>query len=360
MFARRSHLLYAAGLSLLLPVGALAQSVPSDIPEITLRIADTFPPVGFVPTEQKAWAENITRKTGGKVKFQFFWSDSLFKQADAATNLAAGVADGARVSSTYDPAKTQLWMTLDMPYNAKDYWCGMTSSVKVEQEEPNLSKTFGELGFLPVLGYSSGHFQFLAKQPIAKIDDLKGKRLRSYGGARVKMYELVGISPIFMAYSQIYEAVERGVIDGAEATILLTVSFKHYEVAKYMTIAKTGFVLASPISLSQKTWKSFPDSLKKIFREAGIEHDQQYARKMMEQEDVTLKDFRDNKGMTILTLSDADQKAIDAAGHKAQELWLADMESKGVPARATWGEFRRLYDACEKDVAANGYPWAKK
>lgn len=360
MVARHSQLLVAAGLVLLAPAGAWAQAVPADIPEITLKIADTFPPVGFVPTEQKAWAEAITKKTGGKVKFQFFWSDSLFKQADAATNLAAGVADGARVSSTYDPAKTRLWMTLDMPYNAKDYWCGMSSSVTVEQEEPNLSKTFSQLGFLPVLGYSSGHFHFLSNKPIAKIEDLKGKRLRSYGGARVKMYELVGISPIFMAYSQIYEGIERGVIDGAEATILLTVSFKHYEVAKYLTLASSGFVLASPISLSQKAWGSFPASLKKIFRESGIEHDQEYARKMMEQEKVVLEEFREKRGMTILTLSPADQATIDQAGAKAQELWLEDMEKNGVPARATWGKFRELYTACEKDVATKGYPWAKK
>ena len=359
MVARVSSVFVVAGLVLLAPTDVLAQSVPDDIPEMTLRIADTFPPVGFVPTEQKAWAERITERTGGKVKFQFFWSDSLFKQADAATNLAAGVADGARVSSTYDPAKTQLWMTLDMPYNAEDYWCGMTSSVKVEQEEPNLSKTFQELGFLPVLGYSSGHFQFLANEPIATIDDLKGKRLRSYGGARVKMYELVGMSPIFMSYAQIYEAVERGVIDGAEATILLTVSFKHHEVAKYMTIANTGFVLASPISLSLRTWNGFPDSLKQIFIEEGLKHDQDYARKMMEQEVVALNVFREKHGMTILELSPADQAAMEKAGRQAQELWLKEMEQKGVPARATWSEFRRLYEACEQDVAAKGYPWAR-
>jgi len=352
--------LITAGLVLLLPAAAEAQSVPSDIPEMTLKIADTFPPVGFVPTEQMAWAENVTKMTGGKVKFQFFWSDSLFKQADAATNLSAGVADGARVSSTYDPAKTQLWMTLDMPYNAQDYWCGMSSSVQTEQEEPNLQKTFDQLGFVPVLGYSSGHFQFLANKPIEKLGDLTGKRLRSYGGARVKMYELLNLSPIFMPYSQIYESIERGVIDGAEATILLTVSFKHYEVAKYMTIAKTGFVLASPISLNKKVWDGFPDSLKQIFIEAGKQHNQNYARKMMEQEEVALKDFATTKGMTIIHLSPADQAAIDEAGHKAQELWLADMESKGVPARTTWGDFRKRYDACAKDVADNGYPWAKK
>lgn len=360
MSARRAGRLLAGGLLLFVPLDAWAQGAPADIPAMTLKVADTFPPTGFVPEMEKAWAENVTKKTGGKIKFQFFWSDSLFKQADGATNLAAGVADFARVASTYDPAKTQLWMTLDMPFNAKDYWCGMSASVKVEQEEPNLKKTFEQLGFLPIVGYSSGHFQFLSKTPIEKVSELANKRIRSYGGARIKMYERLNISPIFMPYAQIYEAVERGVIDGAEATILLTESFKHYEVAKSMTITNSGFVAASPLSISLKRWNTFPDSLKQIFREAAVEHDQEWSRRMMELEGIKLKEFQAKHGLKVINLSAEDQAAIEKAGKEAQESWLADMDKKGVPARATWSKFQELNAACEKEVAAHGYPWARK
>ncbi len=360
MISKNAVRLLAGAAMLATPVAVTAQTVPADIPDITLKVADTFPPVGFVPTLQKEWAENITKKTGGKVKFQFFWSDSLFKQADGATNLKAGVADFARVASTYDPSKTQLWMTLDSPMNAKDYWCGISASVKTAQEEPNLKKSFEELGFLPVIGYSSGHFQFLSNKPIEKLSDLKGKRFRSYGGARIGMYSAVGISPIFMPYSQIYEAVERGVVDGAEATILLTDSFKHYEIAKFMTLGGTGFVVASPQSISLKTWDKFPASLKKIFAEAQVEHDMAYAKGMMEQEGIKLKEFQETRGMKVIKLSDVDQAALTKASADAAESWLAEMDKKNVPARATWNYFRKLNSDCETKVAAEGYPWAKK
>ena len=360
MTARSACRLLAGGLLLFVPASAWAQDVPANIPTITLKVADTFPPTGFVPEQEKAWAENITKRTGGKVKFQFFWSDSLFKQADGATNLKAGVADFARVASTYDPAKTQLWMTLDMPFNAKDYWCGISSSVITEQEEPNLKKTFDDLGFMPIVGYSSGHFQFLSAKPMEKVSDFANKRIRSYGGARIGMYKHLGISPIFMPYAQIYEAVERGVVDGAEATILLTQSFKHYEVAKHMTITNSGFVAASPLSISLRRWNSFPESLKKIFREAAVEHDQAWAKGMMENESIQLKEFQDKHGLKVIQLSGTDKAAIDKAGKDAQEDWLKQMDEKGVPARATWNRFQELNAACEKKVAAEGYPWAKK
>lgn len=339
---------------------ALAQGVPADVPTITLKVADSFPPAGFIPDMKKAWAESITKRTDGRVKFQFFWSESLFKQADAAPNLAAGVADFSNVASTYDPAKTALWMTLDMPFNARDYWCGINSSVRTQQEEPNLQKTFQQLGFLPIIGYSSGHFHFLSKVPIEKLADLQKKRLRSYGGARMKMYEPLGILPIFMPYGQIYEGVERGVVDGAEGTMLLTDSFKHYEIAKFMTLAGSGMVLAAPLSISLKRWNSFPESLKKIFIEAGVEHDQLFARRMMEQEEVKQKEFVEKRGMRMIRMPAADQAALEKAGKDAQEAWLVDMEKRGVPARATWAHFQNLQTACEKEIASKGYPWQKK
>jgi TRAP-type C4-dicarboxylate transport system substrate-binding protein len=360
MIARVSLRAAAAAAAFLVPAGAWAQSPPADIPEMTLKVADSFPPVGFIPDRQKEWAENITKKTGGKVKFQFFWSDSLFKQADGATNLKAGVSDFARVASTYDPAKTQLWMVLDMPFNAKDYWCGISSSVKTVQQQPDINKSFDELGFMPAIGYSSGHFHFMSKTPVEKLSDLKGKRFRSYGGARVKMYELTGISPIFMAYNAIYEAVERGVVDGAEATTLLTDSFKHYEIAKGLTLAYSGYVVGAPQSINLRKWNSFPESLKKIFREAQVEHDMAFAKGMMEQEDIKLKEFQEKRGMKVIKLSDADQAALEKAGKDAQELWLKDQDAKNVPARAVWKHFQDGQAACMKEVADKGYPWAKK
>jgi len=352
----------AVGVALAAAAGTvLAQAKPAaDIPSITLKVADSFPPSGFVPDRKKSWAEYITKRTDGKVKFQFFWSESLFKQADAAPNLASGIADFSNVASTYDPAKTQLWMTLDMPFNAKDYWCGISSATKLQQEEPNLQKMFQGLGFMPVVGYSSGHFQFLSKNPVEKLSDLQNKRVRSYGGARINMYKPLGISPIFMPYGQIYEAVERGVVDGAEATILLTDSFKHYEIAKNLTATQSGMAIAAPLSVSLKRWNTFPESLKQIFRDAAVFHDQEFARGMIEGEAVKLKEFAEKRGMRIIKLSDADTAALEKAGKDAQEAWMVDMEKKGVPARATWNTFQSMQRDCEKDIAANGYPWARK
>jgi hypothetical protein len=80
----------------------------------------------------------------------------------------------------------------------------------------------------------------------------------------------------------------------------------------------------------------------------------------MEQEGVQLKEFQSKHGLKVTELSGPDKAAIEKAGKDAQEDWLKQMDEKGVPARATWNKFQELNAACEKKVAAEGYPWAKK
>ena len=59
-------------------------------------------------------------------------------------------------------------------------------------------------------------------------------------------------------------------------------------------------------------------------------------------------------------MSPEDQAALEKAGKEAQESWLSEKDKKNVPGRATWKHFQDGYAACEKKVAAEGYPWAKK
>jgi TRAP-type C4-dicarboxylate transport system substrate-binding protein len=118
--------------------------------------------------------------------------------------------------------------------------------------------------------------------------------------------------------------------------------------------------LAAPVSISLKRWNSFPASLKTVFAEAGIEHDQRFARGMIEGEATKLKEFTEKRGVRVIKLPPAEQAALEKAGKDAQEQWLVDMEKKNVPARATWAYFQKLQTECDQEIASRGYPWARK
>jgi TRAP-type C4-dicarboxylate transport system substrate-binding protein len=306
---------------------AAKPDAPTDIPSMALKVADFIPAVGFAQDMRRWFVDEIGKRTGGKVKFQVFWAEALLKAKDIPSGLGAGVAELGNAASTFDPARTPIWMTLDMPYNAKDYWCGLSASRVVADEEPGLREEFEKNGFKPIIGYASGHFHFLTKSPILKVSDLPGKRLRTYGGARVRWMQELGITPIFMPYGGIYEGVERGVLDGAEAVYYLSEASKHYEIAKNLTVANSGFVVGAPWSINLKVWNSFPESLKQIFREVGREHDLEFARKLMELEGNILKKWQEKDRVKVHHLSADDQKALEDAGKLAQKKWRCPADS---------------------------------
>jgi TRAP-type C4-dicarboxylate transport system substrate-binding protein len=310
----------------------------------------------------KWWANEITKRTEGKVKFQFFWGGSLIKLPDMISGIASGVADIGFIVSTYDPAKTSLWMNLDLPLNAKDYWCGMQASKAAAQEDPALKAELEKNGFKPLVGYASGFAWIVTKKPVTKITDLKGKKIRAYGGAFVPWMEELGMSPVFMNMADVYEAIDRGVVDGTMLSLTIAQAFKFYEVTKYFTpFGNNSLGLASPFaSINLKLWNSFPESLKKIFRDVSYEHDIRFARGLEEFEGKLLKDFQEKNGVKVGQLSADDVKLLEETGKRVRERFLAQGEAKGLPVRKTWTKYEELYRACEAEVAAKGYPWGKR
>jgi TRAP-type C4-dicarboxylate transport system substrate-binding protein len=163
-----------------------------------------------------------------------------------------------------------------------------------------------------------------------------------------------------MNYNDIYEAVQRGTVDGALATLYLTEAWKHYEVASNMTLMKNGFVVGAPqMSISLRVWNSFPDALKQIFKEVEEQHNQRFAKDLMELEDNLRKKF-EGQGMKFYNFSPDDEKSLADAGQQADQAWIQEIAGRGAPAQQTWDNFQKLNKACMDDVAARGYPWAPK
>jgi TRAP-type transport system periplasmic protein len=350
----------AAALFTPVGVGAQEQAATEEFPEMTLRSAQGLVSTGFAQEAHQWWADEITKRTGGKVKIETFWAGSLIAARDIPSAVAAGAVEIGHVPSTYDPARTRLWMTLDMPFNVRDHYCGMVAARRVAQENENLIEEFKRNNMLPVVGYNSGFQQFAAKEPIPTVESLQGKRMRSYGGARIALHEKLGITPVFMPFIEIYEAIERGVIDGsADVAIYLGNAFKLHEVAPHFQVADSGVAVAAPLAVfNLQVWEGLPDNLKQVIREVSEEHDMRFARELIKQETDILKSYEDNPAIEVYRLSEEDRAAMETVGKEVQEEWIAGAEDPEA-ARNVWDNFQSLQRECETDIAANKYPWER-
>ena len=336
----------------------LAQT--KDQKPMVLKFAAVVPEKSFQGQNQKWWANEIEKRTKGQLKFQFFWMESLVPWKDSYKGTTSGICDVGVPCSTYDPSTFPLYMVLDMPYNVRDYWAGNMALIDTIENEPNLKAELQKAGIKIIGNHNSGFFQMATKRPFDKLVDLKGKSFRTFGGARIKWMENLGINPIFMSYAEIYEAIDRGTIFGYDLVFQLSSAFKHYEVTKFIGLADTGLVLTCATAMSTKLWDSLSKENQDIITQVRLDYASHLAEELYKLEGSMIKEWQAKHGVTMKRLSPEDDKTAREAGRQAQEWFLAKQESGGAPAKKVWDYFQNSQRKYEEEVKAKKYPWERK
>lgn len=326
----------------------------------TLRFAEPVPPQSFLGKMHQWWASEVEKRTNGRIKIQFFWMESLVKWKDMLEGINSGIADLGVLACGYNPSDFPLFMTVDMPYNISDYWAGMRAVIDTVKNDPNLVKEFQKAGVKHVAPYCSGFFELQTRKPFKGLKDLKGKTIRCFGGARVKFYECLGFNPVFLAYPEIYEAMDRGTIFGYGLVIMLSDAFKIYEVGDYAVQWESGCNIGSGmIGMNMDTWNGLPKDIQDIILDLGTDFAAEFARVLMDFEKNAIEKWKKH-GVTFGTLSAEDMKFAKDCGKTAREAFLNKQEAGGHPAKATWNLFQKNLAKYETELKTKGYPWKRK
>lgn len=327
---------------------------------ITLKFASPVPPKSWVGQQQQWWGKQLEERTKGKVKVQFYWMGSLVEWKDGLHGVASGICDIANPCSTYHPSDFPTYIVLDMPYNGNDYWAAMMATIDTVENQPNVKAEFQKNGMKFLFNWMSGFFHPATAKPVNSIKDLKGKTFRSFGGARIKWMEYLGINPVFMSYSEIYEAMDRGTIDGVELVLMLSDAFKHYEVVKEVLLADSGFVVTCAAAINLKTWNKLPKDIQEIILQLREDYAAHYAKELMDLEGKILDKWQKKYGIKVRKLTPEEDKIARKAGMEAQEYFLKKQEAAGHPARAVWAYYNKSREKYENEIKTKGYPWQRK
>ena len=122
-----------------------------------------------------------------------------------------------------------------------------------------------------VLGVWENGFRHITNnvRPIVRPEDLKGIKLRVPGGVwRVKMFQAYGANPSPMKFSEVFTALQTGVMDGQENPFSQIYSAKFQEVQKFLSL--TGHVYTPAyVTVGAKKWASLPADVQKILEETA-------------------------------------------------------------------------------------------
>jgi tripartite ATP-independent transporter DctP family solute receptor len=150
----------------------------------------------------------------------------------------------------------------EMPYLVKDR--DHMAKIRDQVVVPTLVPAAEKAGYRVIAVWENGFRQITnSKRPIVKPEDLQGLKLRvPQGGWRVKMFQAYGANPSPLALSEVFVALQTGVMDAQENPLAQIYPSRFYEVQKYLSM--TGHVYTPAYVTAGASWSRLPADVQKI------------------------------------------------------------------------------------------------
>src|SRR5690606_737156 len=124
-------------------------------------------------------------------------------------------------------------------------------------------------------------------RPITGPDDLKGIKMRTLQAPTIlSTYRAYGANPTAMAYTEVYNGLQQGVVEGQENPLANIDSMKFYEVQKYMTMTNHIYHTYGAV-MNKAAWESLPPDLQKVVKEA-FDTGRDYARQLTNEDEAKI------------------------------------------------------------------------
>ena len=206
------YLVYSVCLALVLVVLA-SLSVSAKQP-ITLKAHAWMPEKHTLVQRMVWWGDRVTKMTKGQVQFQYFYGGTLAKYRESCPALKSRLFDVGIINPAVHPKMFPSLMAYTMPWLP-------TSDSRVVCEASNEFAEWGEvkaefernnIKYLCKLPAGARHI--LSRKPIRSFEETKGIRVRESAKYAAAMWKSVGMNPIAMSTSEVYDALAKGAVDG--------------------------------------------------------------------------------------------------------------------------------------------------
>lgn len=247
----------------------------AEMDTITLRVNETVPLESGAGKAWDAYLDRVEERTEGKVKFDRFYASALISSEEAFPAIPDGVVDITQVTVQDAPDKQPI----------SNYIAGAsglidpTFPLSLLQGRPATSQYFSaseainqeneDLGAHVLFAGSSGYGNLLCTKPLESVADAKGLRVRVDGGASQADAEALGMEPIDIPVPEMFEGLQRGIIDcvmasdGGENFVALGL----VEVAKYFSPLQMSPTAGFGMTFNKAAWDALPGEVQDIFHE---------------------------------------------------------------------------------------------
>ena len=279
------------------------------------HVVATDTPKGKGAEKFKELAEKYT---GGRAKVEVYANSTLYKDNEEVEALQLGAVQMLAPSlAKFGPLGAKEFEVFDLPFMFQDK--AALSKVTTGPIGQELFKKLDSKGILGLAYWDNGFKIFSANHPIKSPDDMLGMKIRIQSSkvleAEIKAF---GGVPQVMAFSEVYQGLQTGVIDGQENTPSNMFTQKMHEVQKYGALTNHGYI-GYAVIVNKKFWEGLPADLRGELEKA-MKEATDYANTISQKEnDDALEAMKKSGRIQFYTPTAAEMKQWRAAAKPVQD-----------------------------------------
>jgi C4-dicarboxylate-binding protein DctP len=295
-------LLLAFSCSAIVSTGAFGQAAAPIIIKFSHVVAQDTPK-GQGAQRFKELAEKATH---GRVKVEVYPNSTLYKDKEELDALQLGAVQMLAPSlSKFGPLGLKEFEVFDLPYIFPSN--AALTAVTQGSVGKALLKKLEPKGIVGLAYWDNGFKEMTANKPLRDPADFKGLKIRIQS-SKVLDAEIraLGANPQVLAFSEVYQALQSGVVDGEENTPSNIYTQKMHEVQKYLTVSDHGYI-GYAVIVNKKFWDGLPADIRDEL-DGAMKEATKYANDLAQKEnDDALEAIRKSGKTVIYKLTDAEK-----------------------------------------------------
>lgn len=301
-------------LRLLAAASALALATSAAAQPVVMRISHQVPPAHHMTKLLESFAADVKARTNGGVEVQLYGSEQLAKAAENFPQVARGTIEAAMsVNFQWGTTIPEMSATL-IPY-------AMSDLERIKRFPASEARKFLDAK-LEQRGVHSVAWLYITRQtivtsskrPIIAVDDFKGVKIRGLNSMTDKGLAAAGAAPSAMPGSEVYQALQSGVLDAGLTDVSAGYSRKYYEVQKYGTVGPI-FTIYFHMYANPAWWAKLKPEYRQAIEAAASRVEAEAIGVTEATADAAIRDLQ-GKGMTIHLQTPQEQAAWRAVMEK--------------------------------------------
>lgn len=290
------------------------------------------------------FGKELEEATNGRVKLEMYPGGALASAADSYDAVVTNIADIAWFNTGYTPGQFPLTDALNLPFVPGD--SSVSFSKTIQQYYDQYAPVQDEYKNVKLLWlHATDPYQIITTgKQVKTVEDLKGLKLRTHTSEAAQLVEAWGAVPISMSMNDLYDAIQKGVVDGAVIPLAAVVDHNLQDVIDYVTL---GHFYSSSfgVAMNKDVWDSLDPEIQQVIESLAGEA---RAVKSGEAFDASLEkayQLFEEKGIEVYELPEEELSKLREAAQGVVDKWISDKEAQGLPGHEAYETLKQIAEA---------------